>query len=52
MHSARRNPVIRALVVLGITVFALILGAILLPPQGSNTLPRDGTGAAASTSPG
>jgi len=52
MHSARSNPIIRALVVLGITVFALILGAILLPPQGSNAMPPDATGAAAVAPPG
>jgi len=44
MRLVRSNPVIRILAVLGITVFALILGAILLPPNGSNAMPRDGAG--------
>ena len=39
-----RNPVVRALVVLGMTILVLLLSAILLPPQGSDAMPRDGGG--------
>jgi len=43
MRLVPSNPVIRFLVVLCMTAFALILGAILLPPNGSNAMPRDGS---------
>ena len=46
-----RNAVIRALVVVGITVFALLLSAILLPPKDSTAMPRDGGGDAPVASP-
>jgi hypothetical protein len=51
MRLVRSNPVIRSLVVLCMTVFALILGAILLPPNGSNAMPRDGGGDTLVTAP-
>jgi len=51
VRLVRSNPVIRSLVVLGMTVFALILGAILLPPNGSNAMPRDGGGDTTVTAP-
>lgn len=51
MRSVRSNAVIRILVVLCTTVFALILSAILLPPKGSNAMPRDGGGEAPITTP-
>jgi hypothetical protein len=40
-HSIRGNPVIRSLVVLGMTLLVLILSAILLPPKGGSASPRD-----------
>jgi hypothetical protein len=46
-----RNPVVRGLVVLGMTMLALLLSAILLPPKGSNAMPRDGGGEAHAISP-
>jgi|HubBroStandDraft_4_1064222.scaffolds.fasta_scaffold664724_2 hypothetical protein len=46
-----RNPVVRALVVLGMTILVLLLSAILLPPKGSNAMPRDGGGEAPAISP-
>jgi hypothetical protein len=44
MSLFRRNPAVRALVVLGMTLLVLALSAILLPPKGSNAMPRDGGG--------
>lgn len=38
------NPMVRALVVVGMTILVLLLSAILLPPKGSNAMPRDGGG--------
>jgi hypothetical protein len=51
MGLFRRNPVVRALLVLGMTILVLLLSAILLPPKGSNAMPRDGGGEAPSVSP-
>ena len=39
MRPVHNNPVIRTVIVLGMTVFALVLGAILLPPKAA-TPPR------------
>ena len=35
-----RNGLVRGLVVLGMTAIVLLLSAILLPPKGSNAMPR------------
>jgi hypothetical protein len=51
MAIFRRNPVVRALVVLGMTIFVLALSAILLPPKGSNAMPRDGGGKVPAVTP-
>jgi hypothetical protein len=51
MSLFRRNPVVRSLVVLGMTLLVLALSAILLPPKGSNAMPRDGGGKASASSP-
>jgi hypothetical protein len=51
MGSVRNNAAIRVLAVLCMTVFVLILSAILLPPKDSNAMPRDGAGDAPVTSP-
>lgn len=37
MRLIRSNPAIRALLVLGITLLGFVLGAILLPPMGSDS---------------
>ena len=43
MNLFRGNPLIRVLLVLGITLLGFVLGAILLPPLGSDTNPRGST---------
>ena len=43
MQFARDNPVVRATVVLSLTILMLTLSALLLPPKGSNAMPRDNT---------
>ncbi len=44
MRMFRSNLARRMLVVMGITLCVLVLGAILLPPKGSSAMPRDGSG--------
>jgi hypothetical protein len=51
MGLFRRSPMVRALVVLGITILVLVLSAILLPPKGSNAMPRNGGGEVPAFSP-
>ena len=51
MLLARNNPVVRILIVLGITFVVLLLSAILLPPKGSSAMPRDGAGEAPAMAP-
>jgi hypothetical protein len=46
-----RKILISGLVVLGMTVIVLVLGAILLPPKGSSAMPRGGGGEAPAASP-
>jgi hypothetical protein len=41
----------QVLVVLGLTLLALVLGAILLPPKGSSAMPRDGAREVPATAP-
>lgn len=41
MQLTRTHPMVRTMVVLGITILALVLGAIMLPPKSSNAMPRD-----------
>jgi hypothetical protein len=41
MRLMRTHPVVRTMVVLGITTLALVLGAIMLPPKSSNAMPKD-----------
>lgn len=51
MRSAVGRTLISGLVVLTMTAIVLVLGAILLPPKGSNAMPRDGGGEAPAVSP-
>src|SRR5580700_299296 len=51
MGLFRRNPLVRALVVVGMTILVLLLSAVLLPPKGSNAMPRDGGGEVPARSP-
>ena len=50
MSLFRRNPVVRTLVVVGMTVIVLFLSAILLPPKGSNAMHGAEGGKAPATS--
>ena len=47
--SISERPVVRALIVLVLTILVIVASAILLPPKGSNAMPRDGTMAPAAT---
>gem|GEM_PF-6961296 len=38
-----RSPLLRALVVTALTIVVLFLSAVLLPPEGGNAKPRDGS---------
>ncbi|HUA17085.1 MAG TPA: hypothetical protein VMG31_17455 [Verrucomicrobiae bacterium] len=41
MRLVRSHPAVRAVVVLGLTLVVLALGAIVLPPRGSRAMPRN-----------
>jgi hypothetical protein len=48
VRSVLRKALVRSLVVIGMTVFVLILGAILLPLESGSAMPRDGVKGSAS----